>query len=168
MKNSSDNFIHFTLSKVNCNKPGIYVMYDKTGKVIYVGSSKNIHKRIKQHIIRQDSSVTTGASATSLNPEKISSIHWWLHEDFFDIDRLKAAELIAFDEFKPILSSRANEIKAAKMICNDNTFKDEIIGLLKDKPSGIYRPYNLINLKDYVQKLEERVFALEKQLSDME
>lgn len=29
---------------------GIYRMYDKSGEVIYVGKSNNLHRRLKQHI----------------------------------------------------------------------------------------------------------------------
>ena len=29
---------------------GIYRMYDKTGKVVYVGKSQNLHRRLLQHI----------------------------------------------------------------------------------------------------------------------
>ena len=46
MKNSSDNIIDFTLSEVSSNKHGIYVIYDNKGKVVYVGSSTNLHNRI--------------------------------------------------------------------------------------------------------------------------
>ncbi len=108
MKNSRDNIIDFTLSEVSSNKPGIYVIYDNKGKVVYVGSSTNLHNRIIQHTIRQDSSVTMGASATSLNPEKISAIHWWLHDSFKNKNRLKAAELIAFKKFNPKIMTILN------------------------------------------------------------
>lgn len=45
---------------MSSNKPGIYVIYDNKDIVVYVGSSTNLHNRIVQHTIRQDSSVTMG------------------------------------------------------------------------------------------------------------
>ena len=65
--------IDFSLKSIPTD-PGIYAMYDHTKKVAYVGSGRNLRQRIRNHIIRQDSSVTTGVSSTVLNTEKISHI----------------------------------------------------------------------------------------------
>lgn len=46
--------------------PGIYAMYDDTGGVAYVGTSKDLRARIEQHLTRKDSSVTTGVTILML------------------------------------------------------------------------------------------------------
>ena len=50
---------------------------------------------MSQHLLKRDSSVATGASAISLNPDKIAECHWWIHESFGAREYLEAAELIA-------------------------------------------------------------------------
>ena len=106
--------ISLSLSQIPKNS-GIYAMYDRNGGVAYVGLSKNLRNRIKQHIIRRDSSVTTGVSATILNPDKISRICWWQHASFSDEDRRKAAEIVAFEVLKPTLRSRGKITDRAKV-----------------------------------------------------
>ena len=65
--------------------PGVYALYSGKGRardVVYVGVSKNLKARLGHHFLRRDSSITTGASAVSLNPDKISEIVWWRHRRF--------------------------------------------------------------------------------------
>jgi excinuclease UvrABC nuclease subunit len=67
------------------------VLYGGTGRgrhVAYVGISGNLRNRIRQHFLRRDSSVVTGTSAASLNPDLVTRIEWWLHERFEErVDR---------------------------------------------------------------------------------
>jgi DNA polymerase III subunit epsilon len=48
---------------------GIYRMYDKTGKVIYVGKSKDVHRRILQHIGKDTN--------TAYFIEEVDLIEWY-------------------------------------------------------------------------------------------
>jgi predicted GIY-YIG superfamily endonuclease len=43
--------------------------------VSYVGIAGHLKRRIEQHLIRRDSSVTTGTSVVSLNPELVTKLH---------------------------------------------------------------------------------------------
>ena len=72
----------------------------------YVGTAGKLKQRIIQHLIRRDSSVTTGTSAASLNPDYVTNLSWWEHPDFEVTAKLKAAELIAFEVLNPVLRSR--------------------------------------------------------------
>jgi hypothetical protein len=62
--------------------PGVsamYAMYGGRGRglhVAYVGIADDLRGRISQHLIKRDSSVTTGTSAVGLNPDLISEIRW--------------------------------------------------------------------------------------------
>ena len=71
---------------------GVYAMYDRNGSVAYVGLSTNLRGRIEQHVIRRDTSVATGVSATVLNPDKVASICWWLSQALSDKAYLEAVE----------------------------------------------------------------------------
>jgi excinuclease UvrABC nuclease subunit len=68
------------------NCPTVYAMYGAHGSdldVAYVGIEGHLKRRIEQHLIRRDSSVTTGTSVVSLNPELVTKLHWWEHEPSF-------------------------------------------------------------------------------------
>ena len=59
---------------------GIYAfkgINDRSGMYSYIGMASQLRDRVSQHLIRRDSSVTTGASTVALNPDKISECHWW-------------------------------------------------------------------------------------------
>jgi excinuclease UvrABC nuclease subunit len=60
------------------NRPAVYAMYGGYGSnlhVAYVGIAGHLKRRLEQHLIRRDSSVTTGTSVVSLNPELVTKLH---------------------------------------------------------------------------------------------
>lgn len=59
------------------NASAVYAMLSGSGAgsgayVAYVGVAGKLKQRITQHLVRRDSSVTTGASAVSLNPDLVT------------------------------------------------------------------------------------------------
>ena len=44
--------------------------------VAYVGMGGNLKQRIEQHLIKRDSSVTTGTSAVGLNTDHVRRVDW--------------------------------------------------------------------------------------------
>ena len=48
----------------------------------YNGLSNKLRESLSQHLLKSDSSVATGASAISLNPENIAEYHWRINESF--------------------------------------------------------------------------------------
>jgi hypothetical protein len=80
--------------------------------VAYVGMARNLHRRLFQHFINQDSSVLT-SGAVRLNLDYVRWVERWEHEDFDDDAKLHAAELVAFDVFEPVLRSRGHPTRAA-------------------------------------------------------
>ena len=90
-------------------RPAVYAMHGGRGQrsfVAYVGVADDLKSQITQHLVRRDSSVTTGTSAVMLNPDFITEIKWWEHDAFHERYVLEAAELIAFKVFEPALRSR--------------------------------------------------------------
>jgi Ca2+/Na+ antiporter len=55
----------------------MYGGHKSNSHVAYVGIAGHLKRRIKQHLIRRDSSVTTGTSVLSLTPELVTKLHWW-------------------------------------------------------------------------------------------
>ena len=67
------------------NVPAVYAMYGGQGRsryVAYVGLGSKLRSRVEQHLIRRDSSVTTGVSAVSLNPDFVTEVRWWEYPAF--------------------------------------------------------------------------------------
>lgn len=99
------------------NAPAVDALYGGQGKgmyVAYVGLAKQLKTRIIQHLVRHDSSVTTGVQAVSLNPDFVTKVGWWEHNDFSDPFKLAAAELIAFDVLDPALRM-VNDLKSGNL-----------------------------------------------------
>ena len=147
--------------------PGVYAMYDKTGRVAYVGVTNDLKSRINQHLYRRDSSVVTGVSATGLNPDKISSVSWWLHESFGDKDSRIAAELVAFDLLDPALRSRGTVTAGAKDKLALHGFREEMTKLFKSDCTGTYVPKNLDILWKRIADLALRVDQIEASLASL-
>ena len=153
--------IDFSLSSIP-KTAGIYAMCGRNRSVVYVGQTTNLRARIGQHMIRRDSSVTTGVSTAVLNPEKVAHIHWW-RTRFSDKDHLEAAEVIAFKVLNPSLRSHERITDCAKAILTDQKFHDEMTCLFGSDPSGVFHPKTFDNLANWVLELHNRVSELEKQ-----
>jgi hypothetical protein len=143
------------------NKPGLYLLEDFSGNISYVGISRALRGRLDQHFNRRDSSVTTGAAAASLNPDRIHCAKWWLDPRFEDLTWREAAELVAFERFEPTLRSLGGITEAARKMIESANFKDLVNEILNREPDGQYSPLNLPNLLSKLVELEQRIKELE-------
>ena len=125
--------------------------------VAYVGITGSLKERITQHLVRRDSSITTGATAVSLNPEKVTEIRWWHHEGFSDGNFLAAAETVAFEVLDPVLRSRGNITEKAKEITSSSEFNVQIRKLLEGEPTGNLVIPNLKSALDKIAELERKL-----------
>jgi hypothetical protein len=148
--------------------PAVYAMYAGEPPrtwVAYVGMAGNVHARLSQHFIRQDSSIVA-ASAVRLDLDYIRYIEWWEHQDFGDEAKRHAAELIAFDVFEPLLRSRGNPTRAAVEFYEDPAFRTEFERMFRDPPTGRMFHARLPDLARKVHSLEARIDALEARLAE--
>ena len=144
--------------------PGIYAFHAGAGRVqsiAYVGSSGNIRNRVSQHLEYRDSSVATGASAASLNPDRIHSCTWWTHSSFVEKSNREAAELIAFDGLNPTLRSRARPMADSVTRSQDFAFREEMRTLFSGDPSGGVEFPNITTAMRKIKELERRLEELE-------
>lgn len=74
---------------------GVYAMVDIAGLPAYVGRSSNLRSRLRQHFIRQDSSVV---SYGRLDVRDIATVAWW------ETDDDKVAEQALLFEYEPYLN----------------------------------------------------------------
>jgi ribonuclease HI len=142
--------------------PAVYAMYGGGGReyVAYVGVADNLRRRVQQHLVNRDSSVTTGTSAAGLNPDHIRAVEWWTDPSFSDRTTLAAAELVAFDVLQPALRSRGGIPAAAQTLADDDGFRARITTLL-GAPSGRLDIPQLIDVIERLAELEARVARLE-------
>ena len=76
--------------------PAVYAMYGGRGRyTAYVGVGQKLKNRAIQHLVRRDSSVTTGTSAVQLNPDHSTELAWWEHPNFIQRHIPEAAEMVA-------------------------------------------------------------------------
>ena len=147
--------------------PAVYALYGVTGQrtyVAYVGKSTNLKDRIEQHFIRRDSSVTTGVSAASLNPNRIAEIRWWRSDDFSGAAALEAAEEIAFQVLNPTLRSRGQTTQRARTLLDDPEFRGTMSAVFDKEPAGKIQFSDLSDAIERISDLEERVRALEEKV----
>ena len=148
------------------NVPAVYAMYGGRGSsayVAYVGVADVLKRRVVQHLIRRDSSITTGTSAVSLNPDLVSEVRWWEHPDFNGRSVLLAAELVAFDVLEPALRSRGSITGEAKQLYSDEKFNGPIRSLFAGEAAGQLIIPTLQTVLERMDELERRVAALERQ-----
>ncbi|NUC74765.1 GIY-YIG nuclease family protein [Haloterrigena sp. SYSU A558-1] len=62
------------LKSVPTGTPGVYCMFDLDGKAAYAGQTSKLRSRLRQHFIRQDSSVV---SYGRLDIWDIAYVDWW-------------------------------------------------------------------------------------------
>ena len=142
--------------------PAVYAMYGGTGReyVAYVGIADNLRRRVKQHLVNRDSSVTTGTSAAGLNADHVRAVEWWEDAAFADRTTLEAAELVAFDVLQPALRSRGGITAAAHTLATTGDFREHIASVLAT-PSGRLVIPQLLDLMERLANLEARVARLE-------
>lgn len=148
------------------NIPAVYAMYGGRGSsayVAYVGMGGTLKQRIEQHLIRRDSSVVTGTSAVSLNPDLVTEVRWWEHPKFTDRTVLLAAELVAFDVLEPALRSRGGITAEARNLYSDESFSGQMRSLFSYKAMGQLVIPTLQSALERIEELERRVAALERQ-----
>lgn len=149
-------------------KPVVYGLFGGTGKnayVAYVGSTRYLKNRISQHLIRRDSSVTSGTTAASLNPDFVTEVHWWRASGFYNKVKREAAEIVALQMLEPTLRSRSRLTGSAQELADDPEFRTKMEELFKDPPEGKLILPDLQSALDRIEQLEEKVERLETRLN---
>ena len=149
--------------------PAVYAMYGGRGRgkhIAYVGVGEKLKRRVRQHLVRRNSSVTTGVSVVTLNPELVSEVHWWEHPEFAQRHVLQAAELVAFEVFNPSLRSRGTPSEPAREVYEDEAFRAGMMDLFRGEPAGRLVIPTLEDALERIAALEQRVAELERRLGE--
>ena len=146
---------------------GIYAFYDRDPRAAacaYVGETTNLRRRMRQHLVLRNSSVTTGTSVVSLRVDLVRYVLWWDHDDFDQDDHRLAAELVAFDVLQPTLRSRAGIRAPAHELSREAAFRARMTTLFEGAPAGRLQVLSLTDLASDVADLRQRVAMLEASL----
>jgi hypothetical protein len=115
---------------------------------------------VSQHLVRRDSSIVTGTSVVSLNPDYVSEIRWWELPEFSKRDYLEAAEVIGFEVFDPVLRSRGKLTDRANQLLIDADFQKKMRILFL---GGLYGDMDFPDFQDVLEMithLEEEIRKL--------
>lgn len=151
------------------NLPAVYCMYGgqgRSGYAAYVGVADALRTRITQHLIRRDSSVTTGAAAVSLNPALITRVDWWQAADFAQRQVLEAAEVVALTALDPVLRGRSAVRVESARLAADAAFRQAMTALFTGPPSGRLLIETLADALARITTLERRLATLEARLTN--
>jgi len=147
------------------NTPALYALYGGKGQrkfVAYIGIADKLRQRISQHLVRRDSSIVTGTSIVSLNPDYVTALAWWEHPEFSKRECLEAAEEIAFRIFDPVLRSRGKLTDAGSALVRDPGFRERMEELFGGKPAGSLEIPDFEDVLERVEVLEREVDVLRK------
>ncbi len=144
--------------------PSVYTLmggYGAIRYVAYIGIAGKLKERIRQHLVRRDSSVTTGTTAASLNPDYITEVWWWEAEELNDKDTRCAAEILAIEVLDPALRSRGTPPAGALKKIQDPAFAKCFRTLFEGEPTGRLVLPTLANALERIRALEQRLRELE-------
>jgi hypothetical protein len=125
-------------------------MYDLDDTPTYAGQTSNLRNRLRQHFIRQDSSVS---SYGRLDPWDIASVAWWNTEQTDD------AEQDLLGEFQPYLNfttERDTQPTQGKININD---PDGTFTLMSEDEQAFRRqPYNRVKQKiEHINRMVDKI-----------
>lgn len=149
------------------SRPAVYALYGGRGRglhVAYVGMARDLRARITQHLIRRDSSISTGATVVTLNAALVTQVRWWEYPRFAEEAYLLAAELVAFDTLDPVLRSRGQPQEQARQLYADPEFYSQMRAAFAGEPTGQLTLPTLQDALERIAALEERLNALEAQI----
>ena len=143
--------------------PAVYALYGGDRPyVAYVGIANVLKDRIIQHLVKRDSSVATGTSASCLKPDYVTEVRWWEHLEFAQRDVLEAAERVAFEVLDPALRSRLPVNTKAQRLYATQQFCDRMRPLFEGLPTGHLMLPSLVTVLERIEQMEHRLEALEK------
>ena len=145
-------------------EPGVLAYYGAGQRPVYLTSTNRLLGCVEFNLLRRGGVFSSrSSSAVTINPDKITRVTWWVHDEFLDRSKLRAATVLASEILKPKLSiglaSRANDEIEAFQDCED--FNESMKALFHSSPSGSFVPTNLGNLASLVFELRECVELLQ-------
>jgi excinuclease UvrABC nuclease subunit len=125
-------------------------MYDLDDAPAYAGQTSNLRSRLRQHFVRQDSSVS---SYGRLDPWDIASVAWWT------TDQTDEAEQDLLNTFQPYLNFAAESNTQRPQDEIDVEEPDGTFALMSDEEQDFRRqPYNRAKQKiEHINRMVDKI-----------
>lgn len=128
-----------------------------------MGIADNLRRRVNQHIVLHNSSITTGASAVMIDPEKVTEILWWEDASFSERGHLEAAEEVASEILRPTVRSRGKTTERCQKLLKGN-YRVSMERLFKGTPTGIVKLPTYSQLVEKVEELDAEINSLKESI----
>lgn len=125
-------------------------MFDLDDMPTYAGQTSNLRSRLRQHFIRQDSSV---ASYGRLDPWDIAYVAWWTTE------QTDQAEQTLLSELQPYLNFTAENDSGPSQDAINIKAPDGRFALMSDEEQEFRRqPYNRVKQKtEHINRMVDKI-----------
>jgi len=129
---------------------GVYCMFDLDDTPAYAGQTSNLRSRLRQHFVRQDSSVS---SYGRLDPWDIATVAWWTTE------QTDHAEQDLLADFEPYLNFAAESEPEAPQGAIDPGTPDGTFALMSEEEQSFRRqPYNRVKQKiEHINRMVDKI-----------
>lgn len=125
-------------------------MFDLDETPAYAGQTSTLRNRLRQHLVRQDSSVT---SYGRLDPRDIVSVAWWITE------QTDQAEQALLEEFQPYLNFDAeSKTQSPRSEINVDDPDGTVMLLSKEEAAFRRQPYNRAKQKiEHINRMIDKI-----------
>ena len=135
------------------NEPGCYIFKDKNGNVIYVGKAKNLRKRVKQYIKKNDLDIKTQSMVSY-----IKSV------DFMATDNEVEALILEntlIKKYQPKYNIRMKDAKShSYILITDEKFPRALIARRKNGEGKYFGPFVSATERDYILQFLKKTFLI--------
>jgi hypothetical protein len=160
------------LKSVPRKKPGVYCMFDLDGEPAYAGQTGNLRSRLKQHFVRQDSSVV---SYGRLDIWDIHRVEWWMVEETDEGEQVLLSDYQPYLNFEDEISSSTQpdviELKdpdgVLELITEEELeFRSEPYNRTKQKLEHLTRMIDKIRLAGHSEETRKTVYQHQRILRE--
>jgi excinuclease ABC subunit C len=135
------------------NEPGCYLFKDKNNKVIYVGKAKNLKKRVKSYVHKDDLDIKTQSMVKHIK-----------YLDFVATDSEVEALILEdtlIKKHQPKYNIRLKDAKShSYILITDEVFPRALIARRKIGSGRFYGPFVSASERDYILQFLKKTFLL--------
>jgi hypothetical protein len=138
------------LREIPAGVSGVYCMYDLDDQRAYVGRTSDLRGRLRQHLIRQDSSVV---SYGRLDIWDLSRIEWW------ETDEDEAAERDLVCRWEPYLNFSSDVTPPSTRPVVEPSQPDGCVRLISEEEQAFRaQPYNRVKQKlEHLSRMADKI-----------
>lgn len=117
----------------------VYALYGAAGderRLVFVGVAESLLERLVEQLVIPNLRLRSPSTILFMHPGYVGEMRWWEHPRFVATEALRAAEFVASEVLRPLLSSRQPSSAPARTLSMDESFRQEMTALFVGEPSG--------------------------------